>query len=170
MSRKVVIRRNNLNTAVAYLEQMVRNDYKEIYKSHIEDLEDVAETIEKDAQELAPVYTGETRGYYNKYGNFVETGKYYDPRIIPGQLRDSINVRVVTRGRYPGIIASASARNVGRKFDYALIQEENEDFVHTIGQAHYLSSPFYQNLYYLFLELTGKELDAGDFDYLMEEF
>lgn len=60
-----------------------------------------------------------------------------------GLLADSIDVSVSRSGRYPGIIATASAWNRKGTFDYALIQHENEDYEHLPGrQAHYLSEPF----------------------------
>lgn len=132
MPRKVVIRRGELNTAIAQLEAQIRADYKSIWKQHIEDLTVAAEWIQEDAKAITPVDTG--------------------------KLRDSINVRVSKSNRYPGIIASASAKSK-RGYDYALIQEENENFSHEEpGQAHYLSQPFYQVLDEFFYEWTGRHL------------
>lgn len=133
MARRVIIRSRDLNTAVAQIEQMVASDYKKIWKEHLEDLEACAEWIEEDAKALAPVDTG--------------------------ALRDSISVRVSKSPKYPGIIASASAKaKYSPNFDYALIQEEREDFVHEQGQAHYLSEPFYANIDQFYFEYTGKHL------------
>ena len=132
MPKKVVIRRQNLHTAIAQLEAQVRAEYKTIWKEHLEDLEAAADWIQEDAQAIVPV--------------------------DKGRLRDSINVRVSRSARYPGIIASASAKS-NRGFDYALIQEENENFSHEEpGQAHYLSQPFYQILDDFYYEWTGKHL------------
>lgn len=134
MSRKVVIRRQNLNTAIAQLEAQIRADYKDIWKEHVEDLEVAADWIEEDAKAITPV--------------------------DKGKLQESVRVRVSKSPRYPGIIASASAKS-NRGFDYALIQEENEDFSHEEpGQAHYLSQPFYQVLDDFYYEITGKHLIA----------
>lgn len=134
MPRKVVIRRQNLNTAIAQLESQIRAEYKSIWKEHLEDLEVAAGWIQDDAQAIVPV--------------------------DKGKLRDSIVVRVSKSPRYPGIIASASAKSK-RGFDYALIQEENENFSHEEpGQAHYLSQPFYQILDDFYYEWTGKHLQA----------
>lgn len=136
MPRKVVIRRQNLNTAIAQLEAQVRADYKAIWKEHLEELEMAAEWIESDAKAISPV--------------------------DKGKLRDSISVRVSKSARYPGIIASASAKSK-RGFDYALIQEENENFSHVEpGQAHYLSQPFYQILDDFYYEWTGKHLEVPE--------
>ena len=136
MARKVVIRRQNLNTAVAQLEAQIRADYKRIWKEHIDDLEVAADWIESDARAIAPA--------------------------LAGKLRDSINVRVSKSPRYPGIIASASAKSP-RGFDYALIQEENEEFSHEDpGQAHYLSQPLYQILDSFYYEWTGKHLQVPE--------
>lgn len=136
MARKVVIRRENLNTAISQLEAQVRADYKEIWKKHLEELEMAAEWIQNDAQAITPFLTG--------------------------KLQDSISVRVSRSNRYPGIIASASAKSPGG-FDYALIQEENEEFSHEDpGQAHYLSQPFYQILDDFFYEWTGRHLEVPE--------
>lgn len=136
MARKVVIRRQSLNTAIAQLEAQVRAEYKEIWKQHLDDLVVAAEWIQEDAKAIAPVLTG--------------------------KLRESINVRVSKSHRYPGIIASASACS-NRGFDYALIQEENENFSHEIpGQAHYLSQPFYNILDDFYYEWTGKHLETPE--------
>lgn len=134
MPRKVVIRRQNLNTAIAQLEAQLKADYKSIWKEHIEDLEVAAEWIQEDAKAITPVRTG--------------------------KLQESVSVRVSKSARYPGIIASASAKST-RGFDYALIQEENENFSHEDpGQAHYLSQPFYRILDDFYFEITGKHLQA----------
>ena len=134
MPRKVVIRRQNLNTAIAQLEAQIRADYKDIWKKHIDDLEAAAEWIEEDARAIAPV--------------------------DKGKLQESVLVYVSKSPRYPGIIATASAKS-NRGFDYALIQEENENFSHEEpGQAHYLSQPFYQVLDDFYFEITGKHLIA----------
>lgn len=136
MPRKVVIRRQNLNTAIYQLESQIRKDYKQIWKDHVDDLEAAADWIESDAKAIVPV--------------------------DKGKLRDSITVRVSKSPRYPGIIASASAKSP-RGFDYALIQEENEEFSHVEpGQAHYLSQPFYQVLDDFYYELTGKHLQVPE--------
>lgn len=136
MPRKVVIRRQNLNTAIVQLEAQVRADYRAIWKEHLEELEMAAEWIENDAKAISPV--------------------------DKGKLRDSISVRVSESARYPGIIASASAKSK-HGFDYALIQEENENFSHVEpGQAHYLSQPFYQILDDFYYEWTGKHLEVPE--------
>lgn len=134
MARRVIIRSRQLNTAVAQLEEMVRADYKEIWKRHISDLEVLAENIANDAKALVPVDTG--------------------------KLQRSIQARVSKSPRYPGLIVSASAKKKG--FDYALIQEENEEFVHGVGQAHYLSEPFYSILDEFYFKITGKHLEVPE--------
>ena len=130
MARRVIIRSRQLNTAVAQLEEMVRADYKEIWKQHTNDLEILASRITEDAKALAPVDTG--------------------------KLQASIQARVSKSPRYPGLIVSASAKKKG--FDYALIQEENEEFFHEVGQAHYLSEPFYASVDEYYYTLTGMHL------------
>ena len=136
MPRKVVIRQQQLNTAIAQLEAQVRADYKAIWQEHLEELEMAAEWIENDAKAISPVDTG--------------------------KLQDSISVHVSKSPRYPGIIASATAKSK-RGFDYALIQEENEDFSHVEPeQAHYLSQPFYQILDDFYYEWTGRHLEVPE--------
>ena len=133
MPRRVVIRSRDLSTAVAQLEQMVAADYKQIWKEHLDDLEALADWIVEDARALVPVDTG--------------------------KLKSSIQARVSKSNRYPGIMVSASAKaKYNRGFDYALIQEENEKFSHEIGQAHYLSEPFYKLLDDFYYERTGRHL------------
>ena len=134
MPRRVVIRSRKLNTAVAQLEEMVKADYKAIWKQHIDDLEAIADWIVDDAKALVPLDTG--------------------------KLHDSMNASVSKSPRYPGLIVSASAKKKG--FDYALIQEENELFSHEIGQAHYLSEPFYNLLDQFYFELTDEHLEKPD--------
>ena len=130
MARRVVIRSRQLNTAVAQLEEIVKADYKEIWKNHQKDLEEMAVRIASDASALAPVDTG--------------------------KLQRSVQARVSKSPRYPGLIVQASAKKKG--FDYALIQEENESFHHDVGQAHYLSEPFYRILDEYYFRVTGKHL------------
>ena len=137
MARRVIIRSRELNTAVAQLEEMVARDYKEIWKEHIDDLEFMAEIIVEDAQELVPLDTG--------------------------KLQRSIQARVSKSPRYPGLIVSASAKDHG--YDYALIQEENEDFSHDEGrQAHYLSEPFYNILNQFYEQYTGQSIEYPDIE------
>lgn len=134
MARRVTIRNRNLNTAVAQLEEMVAADYKTIWKEHLEDLEVIADRIVGDARALVPVDTG--------------------------KLKASIKARVSKSPRYPGLIVQASAIRKG--FDYALIQEENETFFHTVGQAHYLSEPFYSVLDEFYYKRTGRHLEKPE--------
>ena len=137
MARRVIIRSRKLSTAVAQVEEMVAADYKEIWKEHIEDLEAIADWVVQDARVLAPVDTG--------------------------KLRDSIKAAVSKSPRYPGLMVSASAKAKYKKsFDYALIQEENEDFSHEVGQAHYLSEPFFNLVDEFYFEYTGKHLVAPE--------
>lgn len=139
MAKRVIIRSRQLNTAVAQIEEMVAADYKEIWKQHIEDLEAIADWVVQDAKALAPVDTG--------------------------KLRDSIKAAVSKSPRYPGLMVSASAKAKYRKtFDYALIQEENESFSHEVGQAHYLSEPFFNLVDDFYFEYTGTHLKFPEVD------
>lgn len=149
MARRVIIRSRQLNTDVAQLEELVKSQYKAILKEHREDLEACADWIEETAYELVPLDTG--------------------------KLQNSISVRVSRSNRYPGLIAHASAKEAG--FDYALIQEENEDYEHTETKvltkrgrpvkvdsgriAHYLGGPFAASIKDLFEDL-GIELELPE--------
>lgn len=135
MARRVIIRSRQLNTAVAQIEEMVKRDYKDIWKEHLDDLEAIAEWVVQDARELVPLDTG--------------------------KLLESIHARVSKSPRWPGIIVQATAKDKG--FDYALIQEENVHFSHDIGrQHHYLSEPFYNLVDSFYYEYTGKHLDIPE--------
>ena len=134
MARRVVIRSRKLNTAIAQLEEMVAAEYKAIWKDHVEELQLIAERIADDARALSPVDTG--------------------------KLQASIKARVSRSPRYPGFIVQASAIKKG--YDYALIQEENEDFHHEIGQAHYLSIPFYRHIDEFYFKQTGRHLEVPE--------
>ena len=144
MARRVVIRSRSLNTAVAQCEEMVKAQYNEIYKFHRDRLEEAAEQIEADAHYLVPKDTG--------------------------ALDSSIFAYVTNSKRYPGIIASAHALSQykpgpgGYKaYDYALIQEENEEYSHDSPEesAHYLGGPFVIAVASLYRELTGKKLTVS---------
>ena len=145
MARRVVIRSRHLDTGVAQLEEMIKQDFQEIYKEHLEDLADTADAI-------------------------VERATYIVP-LSSGKLSASIDARVSGSRRYPGLIVSASAKDHG--FDYALVQEEREDFSHgmsdeesdtddTERMAHYLGGSFAIELSYLYEDLTGEELELPD--------
>lgn len=58
-----------------------------------------------------------------------------------GKLERAIYVRVAKDKRRPGIVAGASARS-SSGYNYAGIQHENEYYIHTKGQAHFISEPF----------------------------
>lgn len=139
--RKVLIRgKGGILTDVSQLEQMVRDDYDRIWKEHIEDLEDLAEDIQNNAEILVP--------------------------LDKGALQESIEVRVSRSRRYPGLIAHASATNAG--YDYALIQEETEPYEGAAGEllyqhddgrsAHYLGGSFALFLSDYYRDITHKEL------------
>ena len=172
MPKKIIIRRNDVegsSSAIFKLEKIIKDQYNEIWKEHIEDLEEMAEYIEEDAKDLAPVYVGteilEFKGGFSTGNSHM----WNNPKVIPGLLRDSIEVKVSRSRRYPGLIAKATAKNIGKHFDYALIQEEQETFFHTIGEAHYLSQPFYNNIAnYLGDYGLEAEIPEGLEDYLEE--
>lgn len=135
--RKVIIRgKGGIDTDVATLEKMVKEDYEAIWSEHLEDLEDLASDIQNNAEMLVPLDTG--------------------------ALMNSIEVRVSRSRRYPGIIAHASATNAG--YDYALIQEETEPFdggkyEHDDDRlAHYLGGSFASFLAQYYEDVTGEPL------------
>lgn len=144
MARRVLIRSRDAGTVVARMEEVLRSQYKEIYKAHREQLEETAQDIEDDARYLVPEDTG--------------------------VLADSINVYVTNSTRYPGIIASASARGRYKPgmggytgYDYAMVQEIGEEYSHEKPEAsaHYLGGPFVLNVARLYKELTGKQLSIS---------
>ena len=75
-----------------------------------------------------------------------------------GKLRESIHVWVSGSNRWQYLIAQATAKNIHRTgFDYALIQEENESYEHTVGQAHYLAQPFIEEVQSYFESIGGND-------------
>lgn len=75
--------------------------------------------------------------------NDIYAGAHSKVPVASGELQDSIQVRISRSPRYPGIIATAEAHNPRTGYDYAFIQEVNEDYQHPNGgQAHYLEEPF----------------------------
>lgn len=107
----------NRATGLKEIKQDLRQALRDHHTLELKNLESVADDIYAGAISLVPYDTGE--------------------------LEDSIQVDVSTVPRYPGIIAIASARNVNTNYDYAFLQEVNEEYRHAIGrQAHYLEEPF----------------------------
>lgn len=120
-----------INRAIGLRE--IKEDLRQMLKDHrtlaLSQLETVADQMYIESIALVPV-SEET--YASKRAG-----------ITPGQLQDSIQVDVSRSTRYPGIIATAEAHNVNTGYDYALIQEVNEEYQHRDGrQAHYLEDPF----------------------------
>lgn len=73
----------------------------------------------------------------------IEQGAIARVPVDTHRLQRSIQVTVSRSSRYPGIIATAEAHNVRTGYDYALIQEVNEEYEHPNGgQAHYLEEPY----------------------------
>ena len=114
------MRRSRLKINRAEGLKEIKEDLRQQLKMHrslmVDAMESVADSIYEKAFARVPVKTGE--------------------------LQDSIYVDVSRSPRYPGVIATASAINPKTGYDYALIQEVNEDYHHEIGQAHYLESSF----------------------------
>ena len=109
----------------------LRQQLKEHHKRTSQELEDAADYIYSKAISLVPVDTGE--------------------------LQDSIQVDISLSPRYPGIIAIATAKNIYTGYDYALIQEVNEDYNHPHGgQAHYLEQPFREAVEKFYKEMGWK--------------
>ena len=109
----------------------LRQQLKDHHKRTSQELEDAADYIYSKAISLVPVDTGE--------------------------LQDSIQVDISLSPRYPGIIAIATAKNIYTGYDYALIQEVNEDYNHPHGgQAHYLEQPFREAVEKFYKEMGWK--------------
>lgn len=78
-----------------------------------------------------------------KAADYIWVEAYARVPVDSGTLQDSIQVDVSRSPRYPGIIATAEAHNQKTGYDYALIQEVNEEYDHPHGgQAHYLEQPY----------------------------
>lgn len=125
--------RLKINRAVGLKEikDDLRQQLKEHHKRTNQELEDAADYIYSKAISLVPVDTGE--------------------------LQDSIQVDISLSPRYPGIIAIATAKNIYTGYDYALIQEVNEDYNHPHGgQAHYLEQPFREAVEKFYKEMGWK--------------
>lgn len=125
--------RLKINRAVGLKEikDDLRQQLKEHHKRTSQELEDAADYIYSKAISLVPVDTGE--------------------------LQDSIQVDISLSPRYPGIIAIATAKNIYTGYDYALIQEVNEDYNHPHGgQAHYLEQPFREAVEKFYKEMGWK--------------
>ena len=125
--------RLKINRAVGLKEikDDLRQQLKEHHKRTSQELEDAADYIYSKAISLVPVDTGE--------------------------LQDSIQVDISLSPRYPGIIAIATAKNIYTGYDYALIQEVNEDYKHPHGgQAHYLEQPFREAVEKFYKEMGWK--------------
>lgn len=125
--------RLKINRAVGLKEikDDLRQQLKDHHKRTSQELEDAADYIYSKAISLVPVDTGE--------------------------LQDSIQVDISLSPRYPGIIAIATAKNIYTGYDYALIQEVNEDYNHPRGgQAHYLEQPFREAVEKFYKEMGWK--------------
>ena len=127
------MRRNRLKINRAIGLREIKEDLRQMLKEHrtlaLSELEDTATQIYIEAFAKVPVS--------------VETYATRRAGIVPGQLQDSIQVDVSRSPRYPGIVATAEAHNIRTGYDYALIQEVNEEYNHPNGgQAHYLEAPF----------------------------
>ena len=123
--------RLKINRAIGLRE--IKEDLRQTLREHrtlaLKQLEPVADQMYYESISIVPV-SEET--YASKRAG-----------IVPGQLQDSIQVDVSRSTRYPGIVATAEAHNRRTGYDYALIQEVNEDYEHSEGrQAHYLEEPF----------------------------
>lgn len=119
--RRPITRRDRLKINRAIGLREIKEDLRYMLREHrtlaITELEAVADKMFVDAFSKVPVDSGD--------------------------LQDSIQVSVSRSPRYPGIIATAEAHNFYTGYDYALIQEINEEYNHPNGgQAHYLEEPF----------------------------
>lgn len=121
--------RLKINRAIGLRE--IKEDLRAMLREHhtlaLEALEEVADYIYQEAFARVPVKTGE--------------------------LQDSIQVDISRSPRYPGIIAYATSRNPNTGYDYAYIQEVNEEYEHEIGEAHYLENPFREAVEDFFAEM-----------------
>lgn len=127
------MRRDQLKISRAIGLREIKNDLRQMLREHhtlaLRELASVADKIYVEAYAKVPVS--------------IETYASKRAGHESGQLQDSIQVDVSRSPRYPGIIATAEAHNERTGYDYALIQEVNEEYNHPNGgQAHYLEEPF----------------------------
>lgn len=142
---KISIKGGSVMLSSGKIEKMLRMDFKDIMDQHFKDLEEVAEEIVWNARLIVPLKTG--------------------------KLQRSIASKVMRDIKYPGLVAYASATEKG--YDYALIQEMNEGYEHTITAtnaegleyeedsgrtAHYLGGSFALKLSSYYASLTGTKL------------
>lgn len=122
----------------------IKNDLRNMLREHhtlaSRKLEQVATEMYVKSQALVPV---------GHIGNVIS-----GTSAAVGTLRDSIDIHVSYSPRYPGIIAVATAKNPLTGYDYALVQEQNEQYKHRKGaRAHYLAQPFEQGVEKFFREM-----------------
>lgn len=107
----------NQSTGLREIRQDLRNMLKEHRTLALHELQNTAEDMYVESIAKVPVETG--------------------------RLMDSIEITVSKSPRYPGIVATATARNPRTDYDYAFLQEVNTDYRHPNGgQAHFLEEPF----------------------------
>lgn len=128
-----IARRSSLKIGLAPGLREIKNDLRSRLREHrtlaLRELESAADNIYVEAFSKVPV--------------LQETYATKRAGLESGLLQDSIQVTVSKSPRYPGIVATATARDPRSGYDYALIQEVNEDYEHPNGgQAHYLEEPF----------------------------
>lgn len=117
MKRPDRLKINRYDLGLKEIKEDLRRMLREHHTLAADDLQEVATKIYSKATALVPVESGE--------------------------LQASIFVDVSYSPRYPGIIVGASALNPRTGYDYALIQEVNEEYNHPNGgQAHFLEQPF----------------------------
>lgn len=110
--------------------------------------------IKEDLRQMLRNHHVRTNTALQRSADYIQgTAESYVP-VQTGRLRDSIMVNVSYSPRYPGIIATAEAHNPRTGYDYALIQEVNEDYQHPNGgQAHYLEQAFREGVEYFYKEM-----------------
>lgn len=113
--------------------------------------------IKEDLRQALKDHHKRLSGELEKAADYIYSGAFERVPVKTGELQDSIQVDVSYSPRYPGIIATATAKNVKTGYDYALIQEVNEEYKHVNGgQAHYLEEPFREAVEQFYEEMGWK--------------
>lgn len=113
--------------------------------------------IKEDLRQALKEHHTRTNDALEEAADYIYSESIARVPVLTGELQDSIQVDVSMSPRYPGIIATATAKNPKTGYDYALIQEVNEEYEHPNGgQAHYLEEPFREAVEQFYEEMGWK--------------
>ena len=113
--------------------------------------------IKEDLRQQLRDHHKRTNQELEQAADYIYTEAFAKVPLRTGELQDSIFVDISLSPRYPGIIATATALNPKTGYDYAFIQEVNEQYNHDEGrQAHYLEQPFREAVETFYKEMGWK--------------